>query len=172
MDHNQKSIVTVTLGLIAVCVISPLSIPAEPVPVTLQTLILFLMTGIFGKKKGTLIAVLYLICGAIGFPVFSDFSSGLQKFTGPTAGFIWAFPFMCYLLGWLIEKYPKRYITYIFSFILVHLFLLIIGFLVLMIITGTSDFPIQNMIYLFPGLIIKSIVGGILSLWLSKQFNQ
>lgn len=151
-------------ALLLVCLLAPLSISAGTVSITLQTFVLFLATAILGKKQGTVIALLYLAAGAAGLPVFSDFSSGIEKFYGATAGFLWAFPFMCYLLGWLIEKYPARYAAYIFHFLLVHILLLIIGFLVLMMITRLPQFPFDNLMKLMPGLFIKSILGGVLAM--------
>lgn len=160
------------LALLLVCLLAPLSIPAGMVSITLQTFVLFLATAILGKKQGALIAILYLAAGAAGLPVFSGFSSGIEKLYGTTAGFLWAFPFMCYLLGWLIEQYPARYSIYIFHFILVHLALLIIGFLVLMAITESPHFPFDNLLKLMPGLFIKSILGGVLAMQFRPMVNR
>ena len=73
---NSKITDMVYIGLsaaiIAVC--SWISIPLT-VPITLQTMGVVLISGLFGAKRGTLSTLLYILIGAIGVPVFSGFKS-------------------------------------------------------------------------------------------------
>lgn len=68
-------------ALIAIC--SWISIPLT-VPITLQTMGICLVAGIFGMKRGAIATVIYLILGAIGVPVFAGFSSGIGALAGST----------------------------------------------------------------------------------------
>lgn len=47
-----------------------LYLPFLPVPFTLQTFAILLISAILGYKYGTLVVVLYIIEGALGLPVF------------------------------------------------------------------------------------------------------
>ena len=83
-----------------VCVLSILEIPMPTgVPITLQTFALALCGYLLGWKKGFLAALLYLLLGAAGVPVFSGMSGGIQVMLGLTGGFIWGFPVLAALSG-------------------------------------------------------------------------
>ena len=84
---------TVMIGLFAVllCVCSVISLPGV-IPLTLQSLGVFLALSILGGKRGTLAICVYLVLGLVGLPVFSGFGSGVGALAGPTGG---------YLLGWI-----------------------------------------------------------------------
>ena len=87
-------------GLIALC--SWISIPTL-VPFTLQTFAVFLAVAILGGKRGTLAVVVYVLLGAIGVPVFAEFTGGLGIILRNTGGYIIGFIFSA-LSMWLIES--------------------------------------------------------------------
>ena len=69
------------------------------VPITLQTFAICLAAVVLGPKKGFVAALLYVLLGAIGAPVFSRFQGGLHILIGPTGGYILSFPLMAYIAG-------------------------------------------------------------------------
>ena len=90
-------------------IMAQISIPMPiGVPMTMQTFAVMLAGILLSPRKGTLAVVIYLSLGAIGLPVFSNLTGGLQCLVGPTAGFLWSFPFMTWLIG-LGTKYRSRY---------------------------------------------------------------
>lgn len=76
------------LFLALMCVLSPLSIPVGPIPITLATLILYITGSLLDWKYAPLVIVLYLLLGVIGLPVFSSFQGGPQILLGPTGGYL------------------------------------------------------------------------------------
>ena len=86
--------------LIAVC--AWISIPAT-IPFTLQTFGIFAALTILGGRRGTYATVVYLLLGAVGVPVLANFSGGIDKFVGPTGGFLISFPIMAYIIGLGVE---------------------------------------------------------------------
>ena len=98
---NSKITDMVYIGLsaaiIAVC--SWISIPLT-VPITLQTMGVVLISGLFGAKRGTLSTLLYILIGAIGVPVFSGFKSGF-------GGYIIGFIFTALIVGIVSDKTNK-----------------------------------------------------------------
>lgn len=85
--------------LIAVC--SWISIPTA-IPFTLQTFAVFLAADVLGGRRGTLAVTLYVLLGAIGVPVFAQFTGGLGIILGNTGGYIIGFIFSA-LVMWLME---------------------------------------------------------------------
>ena len=105
---NSKITDMVYIGLsaaiIAVC--SWISIPLT-VPITLQTMGVVLISGLFGAKRGTLSILLYILIGAIGVPVFSGFKSGFGVLIGSTGGYIIGFIFTALIVGIVSDKTNK-----------------------------------------------------------------
>lgn len=70
------------------CVLSPISIPIGPVPISLATLVLYTIGALLYPLDAISALAIYLILGMMGLPVFSNFTGGIEKFLGPTGGFI------------------------------------------------------------------------------------
>lgn len=97
-------------------------LPFEFVPITLQTLILFLAPLFFGQIA-FYASCLWYIQGILGLPMFFGFSGGITHILGPTGG---------YLIGFLIASFylsntkSKNIISLFFnlfiSIILLHFF--------------------------------------------------
>lgn len=87
------------LAYIALCtallsVSAWVAFPIGGIPVTLQTLTLFLATGLLGWKRGFFVALAYLALGFIGIPVFSGFAGGAGVLLSPTGGYLLGFLFV------------------------------------------------------------------------------
>lgn len=87
----------------AVC--SQLTIPIQPVPITLGTFAVLLAGGFLGSRYGLMSIVIYLLLGAAGVPVFSMMRSGVSVIAGPAGGFIIGFAVMAFVTGLISEKY-------------------------------------------------------------------
>lgn len=93
---------TVIIGVCTalIIVLSQLSIPMpNNVPITFQTLAIALCGYILGSKFSAIATFLYVVMGAIGLPVFANFSGGFGSVVGFTGGFIWGFIFMAFICG-------------------------------------------------------------------------
>lgn len=75
-------------------------IPHYPVPFTMQTFFVLLAGGLLGMRNGFVSMSLYLVLGAVGFPVFSSGGFGLIRLLGPTGGYLLAFPLAAFLIGY------------------------------------------------------------------------
>ncbi len=78
-------------------------IPIPPVPVTLQTLFVYLSGHILGKKGGAASQFLFLIIGLIGVPIFT-MGGGLGYMVKPSFGYLIAFPLSAWFIGNITEK--------------------------------------------------------------------
>ena len=85
-----KKITSIGLMTAFLCIMAPWAIHIGPVPITLATFGLYLVSAVLGEKYATVSVVIYLILGAVGVPVFSGFTGGLQRLIGVTGGFLLA----------------------------------------------------------------------------------
>lgn len=86
-------ITLIALMAAVICVCSWITVPIGAVPFTLQTFGVFLALRFLGGKKGTAAIIVYLLIGAAGLPVFSNFGAGIGKILGPTGGYMLGFIF-------------------------------------------------------------------------------
>ena len=83
--------------LMALC--AQVAVPMVPVPMTLQTFAVLLAGAVLGSGWGAAAVLLYLALAALGLPVLAEGGSGLERFTGPTAGYLFAFPLAAWVAG-------------------------------------------------------------------------
>jgi len=104
----QRSVLMNLLKIVAgsflIAVSAQLSIPMFPVPMTMQPLAVLLVGAALGAKRGFAAGVLYLLEGASGLPVFASGRGGLIVLAGPTAGYLYAFPFAAAIAGFFAER--------------------------------------------------------------------
>jgi biotin transport system substrate-specific component len=72
---------------------------APNVPITLQTLWVYLAGVVLGPLWAGVAFVLYLLAGLIGLPVFAGGNAGLGVLLGPTGGFLVGFPLAAMTIG-------------------------------------------------------------------------
>jgi biotin transport system substrate-specific component len=72
---------------------------APNVPITLQTLWVYLAGVVLGPVWAGVAFTLYLLAGLIGLPVFAGGNAGLGVILGPTGGFLIGFPLAAMIIG-------------------------------------------------------------------------
>lgn len=78
-------------GILLIFLTSQISIPLKPVPITLQTFGIMLIGLTFDRSAAIKAVTGYLMLGAMGVPVFSNFNGGYHYLLGPTAGYCMGF---------------------------------------------------------------------------------
>lgn len=91
--YETVDLAYMALGAVLIALCSWISIPAV-VPFTMQTFAVFLVLLILGGRRGTMTIVVYVLLGAVGLPVFSQFGAGIGVLLGSTGGYILGFIFM------------------------------------------------------------------------------
>ena len=95
----------------AICAIfSTITIPASPVPFTLGVFGVLLVSSAFGARIGTLSSLIFILVGAVGLPVFSNFQGGVGVLLSPTGGYIASYIPMAFVAGMAADrnKHGKR----------------------------------------------------------------
>ncbi len=114
---KTKDLVTMAMMVSFISVSAQISIPLGPIPFTLQTTMILLMSLILGSKKALSVTLIYILIGAVGFPVFANFKGGIDKIFLQTGGFIMSFPLMAYISGLFAKRYNKRAYMYLVCFL-------------------------------------------------------
>ncbi len=109
METSRQRIKTINIVYIAIfaalmAVCSWISIPLV-VPFTMQTFAVFMAVGLLGGKRGTIAVLVYILLGAVGFPVFAGFAGGPGVLLGPLGGYIFGF-LVSALAMWAMERLP------------------------------------------------------------------
>jgi biotin transport system substrate-specific component len=108
---KQAEIVIGASAVIAVCARLVLPLPFTPVPLTLANFAVLLIGLTLGSRRGFAAAALYLAWGAMGLPVLSPVGpGGLAQLFGPTAGYLWAYPVVAFVAGWIVEHGPFGFV--------------------------------------------------------------
>jgi len=102
------------------------AVPTQPVPFTLQTMLVLLSGAFLGSRNGAYSQLLYLAAGVIGLPVFAGLSFGFARLFGPTGGYLLSFPFAALLVGYILEKNQKT-VTIFLAFFVGQLLILFAG---------------------------------------------
>jgi len=110
MKINTKELVSAAVFTAVTAVLSQISIPMPSnVPITLQTFAIALCGYALGVKTGCISVLTYILLGAIGAPVFSQFRGGIGMLFGYTGGFIVGFIPLSLLCGLAAGK--KAYLA-------------------------------------------------------------
>ena len=102
---KQAGIVICASAVIAVCARIMVPLPFTPVPLTLANFGVLLVGLTLGSRRGFAAAALYLAWGAMGLPVFASMGPGsFLQMLGPTGGYLWAYPVVAFIAGWIAER--------------------------------------------------------------------
>ncbi|HEX2123889.1 MAG TPA: biotin transporter BioY [Thermoanaerobaculia bacterium] len=91
-------------ALIALAAQVAIPLPFTPVPLTLQPLAVIFIGAALGATRGAAAAALYLLEGFSGLPVFAQGHGGAAWLVGPTAGYLFSYPFAAWLAGFVSER--------------------------------------------------------------------
>lgn len=123
---RDLTLVALFTALMTVCAWISVPVPAPFIQFTMQTFALFAALLALGGKRGTYTVTAYLLLGAVGAPVFSNFRGGLGVLLGTTGGYILGFIFTA-LLYWLLtaklgESWPVRLTAGVLGMIVYYAF--------------------------------------------------
>jgi biotin transport system substrate-specific component len=86
-----------------------------PVPITMQTFVLFLSVLILSRQAFFSQAI-YIVLGIAGLPVFTNGGAGLLYLLGPTGGYIVGFLLVAFILPFLLPE-KRTFIKVFFVFL-------------------------------------------------------
>ncbi len=101
-------------------------LPWTPVPITLQTFVLYLSAALLSRHYATQMATWYLVLGLAGLPLFSGGSAGWGVLVGPRGGYLVGFILAATLIGYL-QKRVTNYWSQVAVFFLASVVIFIFG---------------------------------------------
>ena len=165
---STKEIVCVGMFAAVLAVLSQIAIPMPSgVPITLQTFAVALTGVVLAWKLGVTSTLVYILLGAVGVPVFSEFSGGLHVLVNYTGGFIWGFIVLALLCGIGITL-KNKLLGVLLGFVglaVCHLFG-VIQFMVVMKMGLMESFLLASAPYL-----IKDVISVILAFSVGSQIR-
>jgi biotin transport system substrate-specific component len=156
-----KNTVLVITGSLFLALMAQLSVPLpfSPVPITGQTLGVLLVGALLGSWRGASAVGLYLLEGAMGFPVFAGGSFGFMILMGPTGGYLMGFVLGAWVIGFLCEKKWDRNIkTALAAFILGQTIIFALGLFWLSFFVGTKSVLLFGFWPFLPGAVYKTFL--------------
>jgi len=104
-----RDITFIGVAAAIICIFAPMSVQIGPIPITLATFAIYFTAATLGAYRGTIAVSIYILLGAIGLPVFSNYSGGLQKIAGATGGYIIGYIPLALIVGLLADKIQIAY---------------------------------------------------------------
>ena len=133
-----KNVCYTALAVALICVCSWIAVPLGSVPVTLQSLAVFLSASLLGVKRSFFAIVSYMVLGFMGIPVFAGFTGGIAKLLTPTGGYLLGFLLITPLTAWMLEGKKHRFWYRMLIFSLATLILYVCGVLWLVLIVENT----------------------------------
>lgn len=158
------------LGVAALIAASYASVPMYPVPMTLQTMAVLLVGALAGSRLGAGVVIAWLALALLGLPVLSGGKTGLAALTGPTAGFLFAFPVAAFLAGLLPSwQGPRGIARYFGAFLALHGLILLIGWARLALLIGAETAFMSGAGPFLPGAAVKSALAALIAVWAAPR---
>jgi biotin transport system substrate-specific component len=85
-----------------------IALPFTPVPITGQTFAVLLVGASLGTARGGAGALLYVLLGVAGAPVYAHGAQGWAVISGASGGYLVSYPFAAALTGRLAERHWDR----------------------------------------------------------------
>jgi biotin transport system substrate-specific component len=124
---HYKNIALILFGTLLLAVSSKIQVPFWPVPMTMQTFIVFIIGMSYGWKLAFSTLIAYLVEGALGLSVFAK-GGGLLYLMGPTAGYLYGMTIAAGVIGFLAERgYNKSYIKSLISLMIGTIIIFVLG---------------------------------------------
>ena len=136
INSTYLSIVLVLVGTLLLAISAKVQVPFWPVPMTMQTFVVFLIGATYSVRLSFFTLVVYLFEGALGLPVFAS-GGGIVYLTGPTAGYLYGMTASAVLISYLANKgYTLTYLKTTLTLLLASVIIFSIGIFYLGSIIG------------------------------------
>lgn len=157
------SLLQVIVGSIFLGLLSQiaLSLPFTPVPLSMQTLGVALLTLSLGWRKATLAVGAFLLQATAGLPVLAGGLSNPLWMIGPKAGYLIGFMLSAYIVGRMIEKRQNN--SFIKNWLILSLnegIILFSGALWLSLFVGWENTIALGVLPFLPGALIKITIAA------------
>jgi len=171
MNTSIMNVLLVLFGTLLLTISAKIQVPFWPVPMTMQTFIVFLIGATYGIRLSLFTLLAYLFEGAIGLPVFAA-GGGILYLTGPTAGYLYGMTIAAVLISYFANQgYSSSYFKTFISIILGSIIIFAFGVLYLGSIIGYSKALQAGLLPFIPSELFKIALAVLLIPTLNKILN-
>ncbi|MBD1147651.1 biotin transporter BioY [Pelagibacterales bacterium SAG-MED31] len=168
INQNITSVLLIIFGTLLLTISAKVQVPFWPVPMTMQTFVVFLIGSTYGVRLSFLTLVAYLIEGALGLPVFAA-GGGIIYLTGPTAGYLYGMTIAAAVISYFANiGYSTSYIKSFISIIIGSIIIFALGVLYLGSIIGYSKALQAGLLPFIPSELFKIALAVLLIPTLNK----
>lgn len=177
MKSKTKNIIFTALFTALTAIGAFISIPAGPVPITLQSMFTMLSGVLLGSSLGSLSQLVYVLLGLFGIPVFAGGSGGLSCIVSPSFGYLIGFIIAPLIIGRLVSlKKNHSFLSIFLCMIAGEIAIYLIGipymYIILKFVMNTKITLMgavkTGFIIFIPGDLIKILIASLLG---SKLFT-
>lgn len=161
----MKNIIYVLLGVAFIALSAQVTIDVPinngGIPISGQSFAVLLVAYILGNQWGSWAAILYLIAGAAGLPVFADGESGLHVLAGSSAGFLYGFVIAASIVGYLGDiGWGRSFLKSLLAMFIGTAIIIAMGLVKLTLMYDFSKALEYGFYPYWQGAIVKIIVGA------------
>ena len=167
-NQNIINVFLILFGTLLLTISAKVQVPFWPVPMTMQTFVVFLIGSTYGVRLSFFTLVAYLIEGAIGLPVFAS-GGGIIYLTGPTAGYLYGMTIAAAVISYFANMgYSTSYLKSFISIIIGSIIIFTLGVLYLGSIIGYSKALQAGLLPFVPSELFKIALAVLLIPTLNK----
>ncbi len=168
-NNSLDTVAKIICASVFLCLLCPLKLLVQsPIPITLQSFAVILVAISLGSRIGFASALIYVVLGIGGVPVFAGYNSGIEIVLGPSMGFFLGFLLTSPIIGYSAER--KENPSPLFILRLWFWGHIIIIFCGIFFIRQEGDGDWRFLQFIIPGAVVKIIVGSISTYFLLKFF--
>ncbi|MFL2520231.1 MAG: biotin transporter BioY [Alphaproteobacteria bacterium] len=154
-NSNVVSILLVLFGTILLAISAKIQLPFWPVPMTMQTFVIFLIGMTYSVRLSFITVSMYLFEGAIGLPVFAS-GGGIAYLVGPTSGYLYGMLISSVVISYLANLgFSKTYFKTSISLLIGSFIIFLFGILYLGSIIGYEKAIIAGLLPFIPSELFK-----------------
>ena len=105
---RNKDLILTIMGITLMFLCSQASIPMRPVPIVLATVGVLLIGLTYTPTQAFYSLGSYILLGALGAPVFSNFHGGMEVLMSPRGGYIIGYFFSAISMAYLARIFPPK----------------------------------------------------------------
>ncbi len=154
-NSNVVSILLVLFGTILLAISAKIQLPFWPVPMTMQTFVIFLIGMTYSVRLSFITVSMYLFEGALGLPVFAS-GGGIAYLVGPTSGYLYGMLISSVVISYLANLgFSKTYFKTSISLLIGSFIIFLFGILYLGSIIGYEKAIIAGLLPFIPSELFK-----------------
>ena len=155
INSTYLSIVLVLVGTLLLAISAKVQVPFWPVPMTMQTFVVFLIGATYSVRLSFVTLAVYLFEGALGLPVFAS-GGGIAYLLGPTAGYLYGMLFASVAISYFANLgFSRTYFKAAFSLIVGSIIIFSFGIIYLGSIIGFQKAIAAGLLPFIPSELFK-----------------